>query len=136
MLAEELAYYLQGQGLGTYDKAGLSGNIFIDQLPNQPDQAIGIYHRGGAAIELGEPFAHPALQIIVRSVTPHEGVKLAERIIESLHGVHEQEPLVEGGTLIISCTALQSVPNYLGKDSNNRWEYSVNFQFEIQTDDL
>jgi hypothetical protein len=133
MLIEDVAIYLMQQSIGNYDREGITGDIFINTLPSQ-DNVIGLYSRGGVSAEVANGYDNPAIQIIVRGAADHnpfEALARAQSIYDALHGAFDSDPIIAGGIVVINCMGLQSGPTSLGKDSNNRHEYSLNFQFEV-----
>lgn len=120
-----------------FDETGVSGNCFIATMPSAPDLAVGIFPSGGipwtghSAIATDEP----TVQIRVRSIKhdPRPGLDLAEAIYGEMVGLHGL--IDEGGeheTNVRRCLALQTGPVPIGKDDNQRPEFTLNFAIRIR----
>ncbi len=132
MLSTEIAQYLAAQGEGTFDETGVTGDIFICTLPSTPDQCIAIYPQGGPPADGKLGYDSPGCQIVVRSTTdPRPGLERAMRIYNLLHGFHHGR-FIAGGTWVVSCLGVQSGPVPIGQDGNNRHEFSLNFNLEVE----
>ena len=128
MIVEEIAEYLTSEGLGTFDATGITGDIFIETMPDSPDVAIGLFTTGGLAPDVSTSVSRPRVQLIVRGGRdPREAAALAAQIYEALHGLRSME-FISGGTRIMLCSAVQSGAIRLGPDDNGRHEYSINLQ--------
>lgn len=126
LVIEQIAHYLHAEALGTFDPDGTGGNIFIETMPDTPDEAIGLYSTGGLAPDIATSVARPGAQIIVRgSRDPRLAAAKALAIQGALHGMHSTE-FVSDETRIMLCAARQSEPIALGPDENGRHEYSIN----------
>lgn len=128
MLTNEIAQFLHDNGFGVFDSVGVNGTIFIEYSPESPDDCITIYKNSGQSPTPNNVFKTPAIQLIVRGVNVTETEMLAEKITDSLNG-YNSKPLIPGGKRIYNVQALQS-PYNLGKDKNNRYEFTVNFLIE------
>lgn len=123
-MLQELADYLTTQGVTT------SGLIFLDWLPDRPDECLALYAGGGSAPELGfgsaagVQFENPNVQVVARgtaldSSTPEA---LAWSAFNKLVTVQAQSL---GSTPYLMIQPLQS-PSTLGPDENQRPRYSFN----------
>lgn len=131
ILEQQIAEYLDTQGLGTFDDTGVTGDIYIHHLPSTPDSCIAIYPRGGISGDDKIGYDMPTMQIIVRGTeNPLAAAILAENIYETLNGFHHDR-FVVGGYYIVNCTGVQSAPTHIGIDDNRRHEFSLNFQLDI-----
>lgn len=131
ILEQQIAEYLDTQGLGTFDDTGITGDIFISSLPTTPDSCIAIYARGGLAGDDKLEYDMPTIQIIVRGTqNPLAADTLSESIYEALHGFHHDR-FTAGGYYIVNCVGVQSAPIHIGVDDNRRHEFSLNFQLDI-----
>lgn len=130
MLVEDIAKLLHNKDIGVYDKEGISGNIFINTMPPKPDDCIAIYQRGGLPSDAKLGYDNPTVQVMLRGTNPFTPSQLGGEIYSLLHGMGG-EHIIEDGALVIYCHGLQSEVNYIGRDDNNRHEFSLNFQFEI-----
>jgi len=86
VILNDIAWYLHNQDIITYDPRGLSGNIFIDTLPNNPDEAVALYNTAGTG-ELGIDIDELGMQVITRGTRdPRVAYDLAWDIYNKLHG--------------------------------------------------
>lgn len=135
MIIEQIASYLDELGIGVYDTIGVSGNIFLEHLPDNPDIAIALYSSGGSPADSKLNYDLVAVQIMVRGgLDATQAQSLAQGIYDEIHGF-EGALFVGGGDWIVSCLGIQSHPVLLGKDANGRFEYSLNFDIEFQNND-
>ncbi|MCL5105669.1 MAG: minor capsid protein [Armatimonadetes bacterium] len=131
MIVEEIAQYLQSLEIGTFDPAGVIGDIFIETMPDTPDTCIGLYTTAGMPPDTKTSISRPSVQIIVRgSRDPRTASSLATRIQEALHGLHSMT-FIPDGSRVMLCSARNSEPVSLGRDDNQRHEYSINLQLII-----
>jgi len=132
---DALAQYLETAGVGNYNETGVGGDLFINVLPGTPDNAIGLFTTGGPQADAKHGYDSPTIQIRVRGQRdPRPPMNRAESIYKLLHGL--DNTLLTDGTLIVNCLCLQSAPVYIGQDSNQRHEYTLNFLFETRPTDL
>lgn len=131
MLVAEIGNYLHNKGIGTFDATGATGNIFILTQPTQPDNCIAIYPRGGPPADAKLGYDNTSVEILVRGVYAVNTFDTAQRIYNLMHGMKDKYfmPL---GFYVINCLADQSAPNYIGKDDNKRFEFSLNFTIQIK----
>ena len=135
-MLSELAQYLADQGHGIVAAGGDTGTIFAGQLPDRPDDCVGLLESGGeppietfgAAADANPE--RPRLQVLVRAGAENydAGRALAYAVWKALHEVANQ---TIGGVFYQSIRALQS-PAGLGRDDSQRWEWSINFQITKQ----
>lgn len=131
-LNEEIALYLEAQGLLTYDPDGVTGDTFIDLMPDSPDEAVAILTGVPREGDVKYGYDQPAVQIIVRGGSdPRAAKQRAQDIYDELQGF-SSGTFVDGGTWIVSCIAAQSGPVRLGPDENGRHEFSLNFDLEVR----
>lgn len=97
------------------------GNEFTT---TSPDDCALVRISGGYAPSEWTSKANPGFQIVVRSKLPAVSETTANALFTYLHGKVEFN---FGSTRVVKCTANQSAPWWLGKDSSNRTEYSLNF---------
>jgi hypothetical protein len=130
-LSEQLARFLHDQGFGTFDPEGVAGNIFINTSPADPNESMAIYTTGGPGSDPANEYGRSNIQLLIRTI-PHDprgGETKATGIINTLNGFNSGY-LIAGGNWIIDVSAIQSAPNSIGQDQNNRFEYSQNFTIE------
>lgn len=101
----------------------LSGvsNLYVGDLPTTPDNVVGIFLSGGYPRDLtGNYVGEPTFQIRVRNTSYSTGETLCDTIKDALHGVHNS-----GNFLLIQ---QQGDTLDLGRDANDRHEWSINFR--------
>lgn len=128
--------YLDAQGVIDLDEEGVGGNTFLFAMPSDPDVAVMLNPTGGVGLDdQGSPYDEPSLQVMVRG-NPHDprsAQDLIKAIYEALVGLHRIK-LDPGGTqeaYVVRVLALQSDPANLGRDDNERFQFSQNFTFHI-----
>lgn len=95
-------------------------NVFVGSIPATPDNVVGIYNTGGFARSLsGTKLEEPTFQIRIRNSSYATGETLCNSIKDLLHGK------TATGILII---AQQGDILDLGRDEQNRQEFSMNFR--------
>lgn len=132
-ITKELALFLARSGLGTFDETGTTGNIFIETIPNKPDEAIAIFSTGGTAADPKNEYVKGSYQILIRTIRddPRAGSTTAQQIIDLLNGFNS-DYLTAGGHWIFDCQSIQTIPSNIGRDENNRFEFSQNFYIEYK----
>lgn len=135
-LAEEIATYLQGQGLGLNFNGSGTVNLFVSLLVDQPDAAVGIIEGAGPApvvTQTGTSAAESKIDRatirvhtrgpIVGYLTSHS---TAQSIYKALQGVNETHLNGSSNALFHLIEAIQS-PVYMGRDDKERHLWSQNF---------
>jgi hypothetical protein len=124
-----IAQALDGVAGLTY-KVGSGGDIFVDQIPSEPDRAVCIYAMPGPEADSKLPYDPANFQIAVRSEAG--GVWAAATwaaIYSKLHGM--RNVTLPDGTYLVFCIATQASPFRLGTDENGRLTYTGNYRTEI-----
>lgn len=103
--------------------------IYIGDEPTSPINCITIFDSGGYPPDLGlmiQGYERPSMQIRVRNKKYLDGIHLAQRIKDALHG---QAQITIGGTLysVIQCT---SGPAHLDWDNNRNARFFINFNIQ------
>lgn len=124
MPAVDIAKYLDTAGILDFDETGITGNTFIDNLPAEPDTAVGIYTGSAGPPDTKTLLDRPGLQFIVRAASSVTAYALAVSIRTALHA--QTNLTLTSGLLVRQMTANQSRPVYIGTDENGRHQYSVN----------
>jgi hypothetical protein len=128
MLSAELAQWLDDNGFGTYDAAGITGIVFLENQPESPDTCITIYSTGGYQGDVKTALKRPTLQLHVRGGSdPNTAFDLAESIHSALHA-QTQTVFIAGGETIHEIVCAQSAPIRLGPDGNGRHRYTINLE--------
>ena len=126
MIITEIAQYLHDNGLGIYSPNGVDGNIFLEFMPDEPDEAICLHSTGGMAADVATPITRPTVQVIVRGNTDSLAVAaIAESIHDALNNLHSMRFTMDGEYILL-CQCRQSEPTHVGVDENGRHEYSIN----------
>lgn len=127
-----IAQYLDAQGVGDYEPDSAGGSIYVQKLPQTPDEAIGIFASGGFEASGVWGYDNPTVNVQVRGA-PHDPVGAlakARAVYSALHGFHMAT--LPDGTFVINCRGIQSGPVSLGPDENDRFRFSLNFQLEVR----
>lgn len=133
MITKEIAVFLSEIGIGTFDETGLTGDIFINALPDQPDESISIYSTGGMASDQKREYDRVSIQVLIRSIPNNAKAaeEKAQAVIDVMAGFNS-DYFADGGHYIFDTSALQAGPNNIGPDENRRFEFSQNFVVEYQ----
>lgn len=104
-MTNQLALYLQSEGVGT-----LGSDMFVDGVPQTPDEAIWLSHVGGSAeFKLDAPGSWRKLSLNVRSKTP---VGAQDRIWSAINKLLDPDDgviEVDEQTYTVQITALPAV---------------------------
>lgn len=104
-MANQLALYLQSEGMGA-----LGRDMFVDGVPQPPDEAIWLSHVGGSVeFKLDAPGSWRKLSLNVRSTTP---VGAQDRIWSAINKLLDPDDGVikmDGQTYTVQITALPAV---------------------------
>lgn len=131
MLAAELGQYLHDQNVGVKDDNGSTGTIFVDNMPDSPDEAIAIMTTSSGNSPFHQPYDYKNLQVLVRGTSdPRVSESKAQTIYDLLQGFTNGRFVATTGAWVVICKAMNTPVN-IGKDENGRVRYSVNFQLYI-----
>lgn len=136
MLAAAIAKHLAAEiGALTYSTTTTGGNVFLGYMPSTPDIAVAVMPAGGTRVADKTPHDEPAVQVIVR------GERHAVRASYDLaRAVYDELTCLDGVLLdedgadevwVVGCTARQSDPIPMGHDSNDRPEWSTNYDLLV-----
>jgi len=138
MIVRALAKQMDSLGRGTYDAELPGGDIFLEHLPDSPDEAIMILSTGGNPLGPAATYGwdEPTVQIMVRGApddveTP---VTRAQAIYDAMQGLRYLT-LDEGGTdevRLCVCSSSQTAPVNLGRDERNRYRFTLNFALHVR----
>jgi hypothetical protein len=133
-VTEELALLIQRYGHGTYpiDPTDTGGSIFLHAAPDGPDEVITVSRPAGADSESLQGYDTVSFQVRVRGPRHDSGAaeELAQAIYDDLHGLRSM-PL-PGGTWLVHLLAMGAGPGYMGVDTHQRTEFSLNFRAELR----
>lgn len=123
MIIEEIAEYISGLALGDWDPDDAGGNIFLEEMPPDPDDAICLYSTGGGRSDAKTTVKRPGAQVIVRGVDLAETMTRAKSIHDALN-----DPTIRGftsgGTRVMLCQCTTTEPVHMGTDDNGRHQYT------------
>ena len=109
---------------------GQEGNLFENNLPDTPDNSVGLYEYGGGPPRqtLGNknPTENPRLQVLVRHFNVETALERSRQIMRFLITINDQEL---SGVRYIKISAA-SGPGGLGTDSEDRHRFSTNYEVE------
>jgi len=101
-------------------------------MPSTLDMAVVVMTQPGAPQLSKIPMDHPGLQVVVRGARyDSRGAHTLARSVYSTLTCLDGVTFDAGGddeVYVIGCTATQSDPTPIGRDTNDRPEYTVNFQ--------
>lgn len=130
MLSVELAKYIATRHADlTYDEAA-GGNVFVDHLPEGPDQCVAVYVNGGTEASSSLEYDAPGIQIIVRGTkSPVWALGMWYDLYGILHA--KRNMALPDGTYLAWALVVQSGPARVGPDESGRHRYSMNIRTEI-----
>ncbi len=132
MLQEDIAKYLDSEGLVNLDLTGATGDCFIEILPPEPDEVVSIFQREGIQSDPKLPYDTTEIQIIVRgSQNPFNALNKAQKIYNAMHGFSLDRFDYEG-EWIVSCIGQYGGVVRLGQDDNGRQEFEVVFDIDYE----
>lgn len=128
----QIAKFLNSSGVGVFSETSISGNIFINFLPENFDNiCIAIFTRVGMPSDGRFSYREPKTQIIVRGQNQIEVEEKALEIHDTLFGFGNDflVPEIDGGNRIIGIRIMQP-PHEIGRDKKERYEFSFNMLVE------
>lgn len=134
MLIRDIALYIDGLGLGDYHEDGFDtdNNVFLNMLPQNPDNVICIYDTGGSGNDIGFPEIRRNVQVFVRNESALTGSTVIWGIYNALIRTEDNGFLfINNRKMLIKSI---SAPVFIGKDTNGLFEYSANFSIITQSD--
>jgi hypothetical protein len=124
-LITDVADYLEAEGVGTVGE-----DIFNSVVPEYPDGCVTVVDTGGIEPSRDIPTAEPTFQVLVRNSSYDTAKTKIDSIVALLHQKANAE-LVSGETYFYYIF-LVAEPGYLGRDDNDREEFSANFVCKTQ----
>lgn len=122
MLIDDIAQHLHNNGIGV-----LGTSLFKSYLPESPNTCIAIFDTGGLEPDLDiTDIKNPTFQILVRDISYSLGKTKLDSIRTLLHGKSNTD-LGVGGTNFFYIFAVAE-GGHIGRDDNNRDEFSINFR--------
>ena len=132
-LMHDLVRYVEELGIVSIaEDGGGQGNVFFSRTPEVPDELVYVNTIGGVRPDPKLPYRTGTVQFIVRGdrIDARPSYDLASEILSNLHGLWN-ETLPEG-TYLVSCLAQTGEPVSMGRDDNDRYEWSITFDAEVQ----
>jgi len=131
-MLEGIALYLHAEGIVKFDPSGVSGDMFVEHLPDQPRDAVALMSTGGPEEpSVLHPFDTRTFQVLVRGgADPRPPKARAWAIYGALQGLSNTE--LPDGTWVVGIGAIQAGPIRLGPDENNRHMFSLNFWARVR----
>ncbi|MFJ8334575.1 minor capsid protein [Streptomyces sp. NPDC094437] len=128
-LLDGVARYLDELDLLTYDPTGTAGDTFIETLPPEPAEAVGLWLYGAGEQDARNGYDVRSLQVRVRGTAdPRVSRRRAEALYGALHGLAGLE--LPDGTWLVLAVA-QQTPAPLGTDASGQHEHTVNFRLDV-----
>ncbi|MEC3977904.1 minor capsid protein [Amycolatopsis sp. H20-H5] len=131
-LTGDLARLLAELGLGTYTPGASGGSIYLSTLPQVPDTCTAVARYAGPESDTRLPYDELNVQVRCRGAVPDaEGVEdRAQAVYDALHGLGDRR--LAGGAVLQLAVGNQSGPVFIGRDTNGRPEWTVNFRMELR----
>jgi len=128
MIATELAEYLESEGIGT-----VNVDIFIGYQPDSPDDCITLYDESAPTLEESQAQTIDLLgvQILVRNSMYLTAGQKAFAIHKAIVGFGASA-FVTGGS-VVSDVYVVTTPASIGKDTQNRNEWSSHYNMRVQS---
>lgn len=132
-ITEQIARLLDELGLGSYGAdgtGGLEGSIYHNALPADPDRAMAVARYPGAESDSFNPWDEINVQVRCRGPAGEDTAEAdAQAVYDHLHGLGMR--LLPGGTWLQLAVGNQAGPIFVGRDANERPEWTVNFRMEL-----
>lgn len=107
------------------------GPRFLLKMPASPDRCVVLARYGGTESLLADNYDEPRIQLRVRG--PFTDSRIAERdaelVYDRLNGLGTLT--LPGGTWLQLAVAIQAGPVFIGLDSNQRPEFTVNLRCDV-----
>ena len=131
MIADEFCKWLENNGFGSFSD---NGNIFDNFQPNDPDNQIAVYDYQAPSIPESSSLSvdQIGIRIVVRNNQKQEAKRILMEIHKSFIGFGGASLIAESNN-IITASFVDIVPYGIGKDDNNRHEYTVSYRLRITT---
>lgn len=128
--------YLTNLGVLTLDEVGTGGDTFLGAMPSSPDLAVMLKPTGGMGLTNEDGYDEPTLQVMTRGEphdrpTPYDRITAIYNQLVGLRAIW-LDPGGDAETYVVRVLAMQSAPADLGRDENERWRWSHNYQLLIR----
>lgn len=121
----DIITYLQENNIGTK-----ATDLFAAYMPKEPGNIVAVFDTGGFEPSVYLPMANPTFQVYVRNSNYEDGKSKVDEIVSLLHQKANIE-LVSGQTYFYYIALMQE-PIHIGRDENERDEFSINFRTQIR----
>lgn len=128
----ELASWLEDQGIGVFDTES-GRNIFVNTHPASPSNCVSLIGQPGPTIgeQKSIPSLHfPRFQAVIRNTSYTAGSDKAAAVRTALHGKNR---IILPHWRIMRCHADAEVQP-IGEDAQGRYEFSINFSAELNSE--
>jgi hypothetical protein len=128
MIAQELAEYLEDEGLGT-----VGVDIFVGYQPDTPDNCIVLYDESAPTLSESQAQTVDLLgvQVLIRNTVYATAGGKAFTIHKNIIGFGG-DSFIEGGSVVTDLYVVNS-PVSIGRDSQNRNEWSSHYSMRVQS---
>ncbi len=133
MIHQAVAEYLGSVVAGlAYSESSPEGNVFVDQLPPTPDQAVALFVTQGPSPDAGLPYDPVSFDVMIRDKPNGVWARATwEAVYSALHAL--RGTTLPDGTVLVFLLADQATPEALGDDQNGRPRYTGGFHGETLT---
>lgn len=133
-LAAALAQVLETAGIGQLTEgAGDPPTLFINRVPDQPDQLLAIFNTGGfpdnQSYDSRSPL--PTIQLRSRSQTQRQGASLLANAHAQLLSLYNVLLDPDGDPIRVLQVETLSPPGYIGEDEKGRREFTSNLALTL-----
>lgn len=129
-IAEQIATYIDAQGILNYNPSGTDSEIYFD---NQPEKGsvLTLYNSKGSYSKTTLGYKRVGMLIIYKGTNnPVASYDKANEVFEALQGLNGY--FVSGQNYIVSCISNDGGPGRLGVDKKANYEYGMNFVIEFK----
>lgn len=135
MIADEFCKWLSNNGFGTFNDSS-NCDIFDNFQPDKPDNQISVYDYQAPTIDESSSLAvdQVGIRIVVRNLLKEESKRILMNIHKAFIGFGGSS-LIDNSNNIVTASFVDSSPYGIGKDDNNRHEYTVSYRLRVQTQD-
>lgn len=121
-----IAKHLASKGIVTWTETGIGADVFIETMPDTPNNAVALMSTGGDEPNVRHPFDTRNFQVLIRGgADPRPPYAKTLEIYSELQGL--AGTTLDGGLYVVAIGAVQAGPIRVGPDQNNRHRYSLNF---------
>jgi hypothetical protein len=133
MIADEFCQWLHNNAFGIFDDS-INCNIFDNFQPDKPDNQIAVFDYQAPVI--AESSSLSVDQVGIRIVARNIQKQLAKNKLMDIHKAFigfGGSFLIIGSDNIVTASFVDIAPYGIGKDDDNRHEYTVSYRLRVQT---